>query len=105
MPDIQSKTLKRKLTSKLSSRKRAKLLSTGDLQTVALEKLPWSTVARPKESGFEFDDGITLLEEVEGVDVVYEETPNGKVVVFNVSHFLQPWMILMLIPFRYPKPL
>lgn len=31
------------------------------------------------------DDGVLELEEVEGVEVVYETTEGGRVVKFNVS--------------------
>jgi ATP-dependent RNA helicase DDX24/MAK5 len=51
--------------------------------------LPWKSVSRPKESGVGADDGILELEEVEDVEVLYEETELGRTVKFNVSwgHF------------------
>ncbi|KDQ58746.1 hypothetical protein JAAARDRAFT_34601 [Jaapia argillacea MUCL 33604] len=46
--------------------------------------LPWKTVSRSKGAWLGADDGILELEEVEGVEVVYEEGENGKVARFNV---------------------
>ena len=48
-------------------------------------ELPWKTVKRPAESGLSGDDGILELEEVEGVEVIYETTDGGRVVKFNVG--------------------
>ena len=50
----------------------------------SLNDLAWKSVSRPGKLGFEGDDGILELEEVEDVEVVYEETENGKVVKFKV---------------------
>ncbi|KIM46998.1 hypothetical protein M413DRAFT_23303 [Hebeloma cylindrosporum] len=70
--------VKRKLSTKLaSSRKRQKI------QHRNADELPWKTVKRPTESGLGGDDGILELEEVEGVEVVYETTDGGRVVKFN----------------------
>ncbi|KAG6868135.1 hypothetical protein C0993_007258 [Termitomyces sp. T159_Od127] len=49
-----------------------------------LEELPWKKVARPQEAGVDGDDGILELEEIEGVDVIYEETSGGRLVKFAV---------------------
>ena len=57
----------------------------------SVDALPWRTVARPSETGFEGDDGILMLEEVDDVEIVYEETENGKVAKFKVRatfHFV-----------------
>ena len=71
--------IKRKLSSKLtSSRKKQKI------QHRNADDLPWKTVKRLAESGLGGDDGILELEEVEGVEVVYETTDGGRVVKFNV---------------------
>jgi ATP-dependent RNA helicase DDX24/MAK5 len=71
--------IKRKLSTKLtSSRKKQKI------QQRNADDLPWKTVKRPAESGLGGDDGILELEEVEGVEVVYETTDGGRVVKFNV---------------------
>lgn len=48
------------------------------------ESLPWKTVSRPIESGLDGDEGILELEEVEGVEIIYEETEQGKVAKFHV---------------------
>lgn len=69
-------TLKRKLKGSTPSRKKSK---------VTLDGLPWKTVSRPKETGLDGDDGILDLEEVDNVEVVYEETESGRVAKFNVS--------------------
>ncbi|KAF9557627.1 DEAD-domain-containing protein [Agrocybe pediades] len=69
---------KRKLsTGQLSSRKKIKTQRNAD-------ELPWKTVKRPAETGLGGDDGILELEEVEGVEVIYENTEGGRVVKFNV---------------------
>ena len=50
-----------------------------------LNDLPWKTIKRTNEASLgDFDDGILEFEEVEGVDVIYEETDTGKVAKFNV---------------------
>ncbi|KAH0835852.1 ATP-dependent RNA helicase [Lanmaoa asiatica] len=48
------------------------------------DRLPWTSVAKPAETGLDGDDGILELEEVDNVDIVYEETDGGKVIKFNV---------------------
>lgn len=48
------------------------------------DDLAWTTVKRPFEAGVGGDDGILELEEVEDVEVVYEETEKGRVARFNV---------------------
>ncbi|KAK0452488.1 ATP-dependent RNA helicase [Armillaria borealis] len=48
------------------------------------DNLAWTTVKRPFEAGVGGDDGILELEEVEDVEVVYEETEKGRVARFNV---------------------
>lgn len=57
------------------------------------EDLPWKKVARPSETGLGGDDWILELEEVDGVDVVYEETERGKVARFTVCMLLVPMTI------------
>lgn len=64
----------------LSSRKKAKIQP-----HLSLRELPWKTIKRPQVAGLNGDDGILELEEVEGVEVVYEETESGRVARFNVS--------------------
>ncbi|KAK7044735.1 ATP-dependent RNA helicase MAK5 [Favolaschia claudopus] len=48
------------------------------------DALPWKTVKRPMETGMDGDDGILELEEVDGVEVVYEDTEAGRIMAFNV---------------------
>jgi ATP-dependent RNA helicase DDX24/MAK5 len=72
---------KRKVqTNSSDSRKRPKT------QHRTADGLPWKTVLRPSEAGFGGDDGILELEEVEGVEVIYEDTDGGRVVKFNVGY-------------------
>lgn len=73
---------KRKFQDALASRKRTKI------QHRNADDLPWKSVSRPSQTGLAGDDGVLELEEVEGVEVVYEETDGGKVVKFNVSELL-----------------
>jgi ATP-dependent RNA helicase DDX24/MAK5 len=61
-----------------ASRKRAKVTHH------SADDLPWKSVFRPKEAGMGGDEGILEFEEVDDVEVVYEETEHGKVVKFNV---------------------
>ncbi|EJC98248.1 DEAD-domain-containing protein [Fomitiporia mediterranea MF3/22] len=77
---VSKRALKRKKpsSSALGSRKRLRR----DVNSI--EDLPWKKVSRPSALGFEGDDGILELEEVEDVEVVYEETKNGRVARFKV---------------------
>ncbi|KAF5314780.1 hypothetical protein D9611_007158 [Ephemerocybe angulata] len=78
-PNASRIALKRKLKgSSGPPRKKVKVSSSN------LEDLPWKTLSRPMETGLDGDDGILDLEEVEGVEIVYEETENGKVAMFKV---------------------
>ncbi|KAI9459767.1 ATP-dependent RNA helicase [Boletus coccyginus] len=54
------------------------------VQHGSLDTLPWKSVARPVETGLDGDDGILELEEVDNVEVVYEEKDGAKVIKFNV---------------------
>lgn len=70
---------KRKSVPKAStSRKKIKV------QHRSTNDLPWKTLPRPAQASLGFEDGILELEEVEGVEVVYEDTEGGKVARFNV---------------------
>ncbi|KAJ7064823.1 ATP-dependent RNA helicase [Mycena amicta] len=71
---------KRKLKTSSTSRKRFKA-SHGTADT-----LPWKKVVRPLETGMADDDGILELEEVDNVQVIYEDTEGGRVVKFTVVH-------------------
>ncbi|OCH86850.1 DEAD-domain-containing protein [Obba rivulosa] len=73
-------TRKRKPNQPGISRKKAKLthLTAGDL--------PWKTVPRPREAEFGADyEDLLDLEEVDDVEVLYEETDAGRVVRFMAS--------------------
>ncbi|KAJ7740008.1 ATP-dependent RNA helicase [Mycena maculata] len=69
---------KRRLQGNSLARKRAKT------RHHTADALPWKVVARPVEAGMGGDDGILELEEVDDVEVVYEDTEGGRVVTFNV---------------------
>jgi hypothetical protein len=53
-------------------------------------------VKRPRETGLGGDDGILELEEVEDVQVVYEEAAAGRVAKFRVSRFFLICIRLLL---------
>jgi ATP-dependent RNA helicase DDX24/MAK5 len=74
----QTKGLKRKINTSASTRKKSKI------QHYSLESLPWKSVSRPAETGLGGDDGILDLEEVDDVEVIYEQTDAGRMVKFNV---------------------
>ena len=65
-------------TQKQESRKRQRK----DVDSI--DNLPWKIVSRSTAAGFEGDDGVLMLEEVDGVEVTYEETATGKVAKFKV---------------------
>jgi len=54
---------------------------------VSLDLLSWRPVARAHTAGIEFDEGLLGLEEIEGVQVEYEQTANGRVAKFLVRSF------------------
>ena len=75
--------IKRKgYTQKQESRKRQRK----DVDSI--DNLPWKIVSRSTAAGFEGDDGVLMLEEVDGVEVTYEETAAGKVAKFKVCNVL-----------------
>jgi ATP-dependent RNA helicase DDX24/MAK5 len=51
---------------------------------VALDDLSWKPVTRARIAGIDLDEGLLELEEVDGVEVVYEQTANGHVAKFMV---------------------
>ena len=83
MPLGNGKTLKRKVKlAASSSRKKARI------QHLSADDLPWKTVSHRHEAGLDNAlSGIMEFEEVDGVEVVYEETETGKVARFNVRMF------------------
>ena len=54
---------------------------------VSLDNLSWRPVAHAHTAGIELDEGLLDLEEVEGVQVEYEQTANGRVAKFLVRIF------------------
>lgn len=79
--DVSRKAgLKRKISSKLlsSSRKKTKV------QQRSADDLPWKAVRIPTEAGLQGGEGVLELEEVEGIEVVYETTEGGRIAKFNV---------------------
>ncbi|KAG5637020.1 hypothetical protein H0H81_006055 [Sphagnurus paluster] len=70
---------KRKIEDKSSSRRKKVKRAHR-----TIDELPWKTIVKPREAGIDGDDGILELEEIEGVEVVYEETGAGRVIKFNV---------------------
>lgn len=54
---------------------------------MSLENLSWKPVVRTHTAGLDFDEGLLELEEVDDVQVVYEETGNGRVAKFLVRGF------------------
>jgi ATP-dependent RNA helicase DDX24/MAK5 len=54
---------------------------------VSLDNLSWKPVARTHSTGHDFDEGLLDLEEVEGVQVLYKQTSNGRVATFLVRVF------------------
>ncbi|KZV78692.1 DEAD-domain-containing protein [Exidia glandulosa HHB12029] len=51
----------------------------------ALDELPWHSVARPSEAGLDEYGDVLELEEVDGVDVVYETQGDNKVARFEIA--------------------
>lgn len=57
---------------------------------ITSSELPWKELSRPQGSNFGMTEegGFLMLEEVEGVDVQYEDTANGgKIAKFKVKFF------------------
>ncbi|KAI0300155.1 DEAD-domain-containing protein [Multifurca ochricompacta] len=52
---------------------------------VSLDDLSWQPVVRTHTAGLDFDEGLLDLEEVDGVQVVYKQTANGRVAAFIVN--------------------
>jgi len=72
------------LLTRSGAKRRASILSLPRKKAkLHLDDLPWKTVARPN-TGLDGDDGILGLEEVEGVEVIYEDTDAGRTVKFKV---------------------
>jgi len=87
-PNVKmASSLKRKIHSELKhatkARKKAKTVSRS---SATVDALPWKTLSHIGVFGSTDDDGILELEEVDNVQVVYEETPEGRVTTFKVCH-------------------
>jgi ATP-dependent RNA helicase DDX24/MAK5 len=54
---------------------------------VSLDDLSWRPVVRARTAGIDVDEGLLELEEVDDVQVVYEQTANGRVAKFLVRIF------------------
>ncbi|KAH9994696.1 P-loop containing nucleoside triphosphate hydrolase protein [Russula vinacea] len=52
---------------------------------VSLDDLSWRPVVRTRTAGIDIDEGLLELEEVDGVQVVYEQMANGRVAKFLVD--------------------
>ncbi len=52
---------------------------------VLISELPWKEVARPKEAGLDEFEGMLMLEEVDDVEITFEETDKGRIARFNVG--------------------
>jgi ATP-dependent RNA helicase DDX24/MAK5 len=73
------KTKRKTSTLAQPARKKAKT------ERLSANDLPWKVIHRTDEAGVDTGmEGIMELEEVEGVEVVYEETEAGRVAKFHV---------------------
>jgi ATP-dependent RNA helicase DDX24/MAK5 len=79
-------SLKRKLLSNSGS-KQPKRRKTSSMEH-KLDDLDWKEVQRPSAAGIDEAGGMLMLEEVDNVEVYYEETPKGKVAKFRQASFL-----------------
>ncbi|KAF9077000.1 P-loop containing nucleoside triphosphate hydrolase protein [Rhodocollybia butyracea] len=83
------------------SRKRVSAVLSGPRKKIKVghdnaDGLPWKTVSRPIDSGLDGDEGILELEEVEGVEITYEQTEQGKVARFIVIDVDEQEQVLAL---------
>lgn len=81
-------TVKAKLPSRALKRKQSRaalgIPSAKRPKRSAVDDLPWHTVARPSEAALDDYGDVIELEEVEGVDIVYEGEGDGKVARFQI---------------------
>jgi ATP-dependent RNA helicase DDX24/MAK5 len=54
---------------------------------VLVDDLSWKEVQRPQEAGLDELEGMLMLEEVDDVEVVYEEIGEGRIARFNVRPY------------------
>lgn len=88
------------MTFTKGSKRKAGVLSTASRKTkvsTSLNDLPWKTVSRPRDTVEDGDDGILELEEVDGVEVIYENTESGRVATFKVCG-RDRWTVLCISP-------
>lgn len=78
-------SLKRKIRSEFKhASKPRKKAKTGSRSLATVNSLPWKTISHAGVFGNTHDDGVFELEEVDNVQVVYGETPKGRVATFKV---------------------
>ncbi|EJD52980.1 DEAD-domain-containing protein [Auricularia subglabra TFB-10046 SS5] len=81
-------TVKAKLPSRALKRKQSRaalgIPTAKRTKRAAIDDLPWHTVARPSEAALDDYGDVIELEEVEGVDIVYEGEGEGKVARFQI---------------------
>lgn len=78
---VKKRSLKRKLLSNATqpNRKRQKVRK----EDHGIDELDWKVVERPSTAGIDEAGGMLLLEEVDDVEVYYEDTPKGRVAKFR----------------------
>ncbi|KAF9788333.1 ATP-dependent RNA helicase [Thelephora terrestris] len=77
--------LKRKVRSELKLRTKARKKPKTESGSLAVvDALPWRTLSHAGVFGNAYDDGILELEEVDNVQVVYDETSGGRVATFKI---------------------
>lgn len=81
----KKRSLKRKILSDTAERngKRRKVLK----EEQGIDGLDWKVVERPSTAGIDEAGGMLLLEEVDNVEVYYEDTPQGRVAKFRQVRF------------------
>lgn len=78
-------SFKRKIRSEFKRATKArKKARTHSGSSATISTLPWKTLSHAGNFGNADDDGILELEEVDNVQVVYEETPEGRIATFKV---------------------
>lgn len=88
---VELKTKRKTKASTQPARKKPKT------EHLSAKDLPWKTVSKAHEAGLDAGlEGIMELEEVEGVEVVYEETDAGKIVKFHVRVLCMTYGALLM---------
>jgi hypothetical protein len=87
---LNETTFKRKRpTTTSSARKKSRN------QYYSIDELPW-IASKAQQAGVVEEDGVIGLEEVDNVEVVYEDTEAGKVAKFNVRMTPPPNYLTLL---------